>query len=138
MRGTVNVPSNRWRGGPASPTDSFVRLLRLSLLTIGILAASGLMVLVASPRLEADEVRGALTASELTTPVVGAVEIVDYSWFLPAPTDDATGRRRGLVDELLTDIRFRSYPPPPTLTGRIDQTTPTRTSDRPAPIRASR
>jgi len=50
---------------------------------VGILAASGLMVLLTSARLEADEVRGALTASELTIPDVGAVEIVDYSWFLP-------------------------------------------------------
>ena len=83
MSGSSTNPRRSPVFSVGAAVDSLVRLLRFSLLVVGLLAASGLTVLVASPRLQAGEVRGALTASEVTSPDVGAVEIVGYPWFLP-------------------------------------------------------
>ena len=87
-----------------------VWLLRFSFLLVGVLAVSGLMVLVASPCLYAGEVRGELTVSELMSPDSGGVEVVDYSWFLPVGESGAALHRfEGVLTVPRVEMQRSSY-----------------------------
>jgi len=110
----VRCPSaNPWRCSVASvgvSFDNLVRRLRSALLVAGIFAASGVVLLVASPGLRATELRGTLKASELTRPDAGAVEIVDYSWFLPiGESGPAVHRFEGTLTVPRFEMQRSSY-----------------------------